>query len=417
MQQKEPRYFSVLELKLDTGERLPCLVDRATWLPCRVATRWVVRYRRLRVQASTLVDNLRILGRGYSWAANVAGFDLDQFLLNGSTLTPRQIESLAVYLQAGGREPNQSQLADEVGSEIPIRYVSASFYDHQIEVLENFLVWTLDNVNRGGQNTLTLAQLSAERSRLHYLFHSLHTNTSPSQRYNPLESPDIDAIRAVLKPTRNNEGQWIWPEHGFSQQTRLRNWLMFETALQLGLRRGELLKLRLDSLPRGSGDSILVMRHVDDQHDHRTKEPAVKTTERSLPLPDPSISNLRFLFRSYLTSAPPLGRVRGKTPYLFVTQWGPHIGAPLSKDAADDIIQQLGSLSGVTPLSWHRLRHTWAECIAAELLDEPGGQDALMYLGGWTNESSPQRYIQNAQRHRANGLLRDRQLTLYDPEV
>jgi hypothetical protein len=39
----------------------------------------------------------------------------------------------------------------------------------------------------------------------------------------------------------------------------LRNWLMFEIARELGIRRGELLKLRLDSLPRGADDGIRIL--------------------------------------------------------------------------------------------------------------------------------------------------------------
>jgi len=36
--------FSVHHLVLDSGERLPCLVDAVTWIPARVAQRWAMRY-------------------------------------------------------------------------------------------------------------------------------------------------------------------------------------------------------------------------------------------------------------------------------------------------------------------------------------------------------------------------------------
>src|SRR6266571_4657060 len=67
----------VLTVVLESGERLPCLVDRATWIPARVAMRWAVRYRRYRVQFSTLENNLRTVGRTYAWAESVGGFDLE----------------------------------------------------------------------------------------------------------------------------------------------------------------------------------------------------------------------------------------------------------------------------------------------------------------------------------------------------
>jgi hypothetical protein len=64
----KPVPFTVLNVMLDSGERWPCLVDSATWIPVRVAMRWAVRYRRYRVQASTLANNLRVLARVYLWA-------------------------------------------------------------------------------------------------------------------------------------------------------------------------------------------------------------------------------------------------------------------------------------------------------------------------------------------------------------
>lgn len=101
--EKPDRTFSVLNLVLENGERLPCLVDAKTWIPTRVATRWAVRYRRYHVQSSTLTDNLRILQRIYTWAETQGQFDLDDFLTSGQRLNTRQIESLVHYLRTKGR--------------------------------------------------------------------------------------------------------------------------------------------------------------------------------------------------------------------------------------------------------------------------------------------------------------------------
>src|SRR5258708_31720046 len=106
--------FCVLRLVLDTGERLPCLVDRETWLPIRLATRWAMRYRRYRRQSSTLADNLRILGSLYAWARMSGGFELDDYLTQGNTLTSRQIEAFASTL----RQPDTfNELGPTVASE------------------------------------------------------------------------------------------------------------------------------------------------------------------------------------------------------------------------------------------------------------------------------------------------------------
>jgi integrase len=191
----------------------------------------------------------------------------------------------------------------------------------------------------------------------------------------------------------------------FSPHTRLRNWLMFEVALELGIRRGELLKLRLDSLPRGADDGIRILRRPDDPHDSRSKEPAVKTAERVIP----ASRNLLAAIRAYLSYPQPMGRVSGKSPYLFVAR----SGSPASMDTADDVISAIGGHSGVLPLSWHRLRHTWAERMAEAFAGQPNGMDRLVYLGGWTNPHSATRYIQRALARQAKEAVRSYHRTLY----
>jgi hypothetical protein len=69
-------------------------VESATWLPARVATRWAVRYRRYRVQSSTLANNLRVLARVYRWARETGSGELDNRLTCGEALRNREIESL-----------------------------------------------------------------------------------------------------------------------------------------------------------------------------------------------------------------------------------------------------------------------------------------------------------------------------------
>ena len=348
--------FSVLRLVLDSGERLPCLVDHETWLPARVATRWAMRYRRYHTQSSTLAGDLRILGSLYTWARTSSGFDLDEYLTQGNILTPRQIEAFAstlrlpeLFMDTNIKGLGPIQNAPNVSSPL----IDAGTFDHSLSITEQFLMWSLDSMNCGGLSRLTLEQLTAERAQLDYLFRSLRIGARPSERMEPLEEQEISQIWKVIGPTCETQGRWVFPEHIFSEYTRLRNWLLFETALELGARRGELLKLRLDSLPRGSDDGIRVLRHPDDPADTRTKEPAVKTAERVIPASRP----LLLALRAYLTLPPPLGRVRGKSPYLFVT----NVGQPLSLDRVDDIIQDISRYSGISPLSWHRLRHTWSE--------------------------------------------------------
>ena len=381
--------FIVLNVVLDSGERLPCLVETATWIPVRVATRWAVRYRRYRVQSSTLANNLRVLAHVYRWAREMTAYDLDDHLTGGETLRGREIESLANSLRVKASNP-----ALDTGA-----------FDHQLAVVEDFLKWSLDSENRGGQHALSLEQLAAERGWLQEVFRSLRVGARSPDRIEPLEEAQVEAIRCAIGPRQGSKGTLLFPA-SFSPHSRLRNWLMFETALELGIRRGELLKLRLDSLPRGGEDGIRVLRRPDDPHDSRAKEPAVKTAERVIP----ASRNLLAALRAYLTYPQPLGRISGKTPYLFVAR----SGSPVSIDTADDVIVAIGRHSGVTPLSWHRLRHTWAERMAEMLADQPNGMDRLVYLRGWTNPLSARRYIQRALARQAAEVVREYHRKLYN---
>ena len=142
------------------------------------------------------------------------------------------------------------------------------------------------------------------------------------------------------------------------------------------------------------------MRLPDDPLDSRRREPAVKTGERAIPT-DPPIPRV---LRAYLTLRPPLGRVAGKSPYLFTTR----SGDPVSIDTANDIINAIGRRSGID-LSWHRLRHTWAEKAADVYLSKPNGLYQFMHLGGWKSERSVRHYAQRAIAKQAEQRWRDYQ--------
>ena len=254
--------YTIIHLKLDSGERLPCLVESETWIPARVATRWAVRYRRYRVQSSTLVNNLRTLRQVYNWAETVGNLSLDDFLTTGGILDARQIESLAFYLRTGGEATVAGIILPAGSDQQPEGFPSPSTFDHQLAVAEDFLIWALDSANRGGSSSLTLEQLYDHRIRLSEIFRSLRIGAAQSRRKEPLTDDAVKRIREAITPETDQQGRFLTNDKGcllfssgrFSKETQLRNWLMFETSLELGLRRGELLKLRLDSLPRGNKD-------------------------------------------------------------------------------------------------------------------------------------------------------------------
>ena len=78
----------------------------------------------------------------------------------------------------------------------------------------------------------------------------------------------------------------------------------------------------------------------------------------------------------------------------------------------------VGKHGGIAELTWHRLRHTWAESLAKELFEQNGIEERaiekLRYLGGWSENSlTPFQYIRNAIKESANQFLRKRNDRMY----
>lgn len=379
--------YTVRLFVLSTGERLVTLINQATGLPTRVANRWIIRYRRNRVQPSTLKNDAHILKWVYIWASTKLFIDLDEFLLEGKILDPLQVHSLASFLR----------------SRFGHRF-SGHTYNRALYTSHNFFDWALYSYNRGGIASGTIEQLLHERQLLKLIIDTHLLPLRKSQRRAPLSDIEVQQIRSVIEPKSGDDGSLILIETVFPLKTFLRNWLMFEFALRLGLRIGEILKLRLDSFPNGTY-IVKVKRIPDDEEDSRTNEPAVKTQPRDLELTRSLVLGLS----TYLSGPRSIKRRAGKTPYLFVTE----DGNPLSRDRAQEIIEAIGRYSGISNLTWHRLRHTWAENMADFLLDQPNGLEQLKYLGGWSKPESAMHYIQNAIRRKSNEALRRYQEALY----
>jgi integrase len=95
-------------------------------------------------------------------------------------------------------------------------------------------------------------------------------------------------------------------------------------------------------------------------------------------------------------------------------------GRPLASSSADHIIKQIGKYAArlldcdktldeqvraqmkerLLAISWHRLRHTWAESAAVSLFSKhgDGAWAILKEWGGWSSEEAMLRYIEHARR-------------------
>jgi integrase len=248
-------------------------------------------------------------------------------------------------------------------------------------------------------------------------FSSLRAFRSRGQRKEPLDSDQEVALERLIGPERRHDGKYALPlrfsdSNPWKPHTRLRNWIGYRFARELGLRRGEVGKIRIDDIRAVKGHSVVVVRRrPHDPADTRVSgnRPKVKTVERELPISDLLASALRQYQHTLLQDG---GRRGARTTYLLVAT----NGAALSGSSLDAIWIAVRRKLGRN-MSWHVLRHTWAEEIADDLLKEHEGKldsselvlGILRELGGWTPTSStPFLYIRNAMKKRGNEYLRKR---------
>lgn len=397
----ERRRFRVIPVRLNGpsgSEVLPTLVDAETWLPPAMALRWVVRSRRWECMPNTLAGNLRAIGLLYQWADAHLGQDLDAFVESGATLTGGQLDSLVAYLRTRVADDELARLKPGSSPSLATLGVVA-------RPVRNLLKWAADPQTRGGRGIVDPLELSAYRTRLDLLFAPALAQNGPTERIRPLADGEDERLRELVSPLRAADGRLLLPfrfrsDNPFEPETRLRNWLMYQLARELGFRRSEILALWISDIESGSPAIVSVRRRPNDAADTRRDPASVKRGERALPPSD----LLRAGLRAYQTTRWPVGRVGVNTPILLTSSVS---RAPLAIRSASHVIETLGRAARIDDLCWHSLRHTWAEEVATDLLTDHNGDEertlaVLCQLGVWSNTSpTPKHYIQNALRREA----------------
>jgi integrase len=382
-------------------ELVPTLVDQRTGLPPRLALRWVMRSRRNAVGEKTLADDLRAASLLYSFCEDELRLSLDDIFADGHRLNAGELEQLIAYLRSGRGSSGLRALATT---------------GQLISNAERFLRWLAKPIDRGGKTFVSPTELVLYHEQLHLTFADLRAFRSRGNRIQPLSSDDDVVLANLIAPLRRKDGRHEIPlrfsdENPWHPSTRLRNWIGYLLSRELGLRRGEVGKVCVGDVRNVQGPCLAVRRRPHDPSDTRTSSnrPKVKSLERELPLSNLLGSAIRQYCNTHLKDG---GRRGAQTPYLLVAA----SGDPISGTSLDAIWNAVNGRLELN-LSWHSLRHTWAEETADDLLEQyQGTADAsdivlgiLRELGGWAPQSNtPLAYIRNALKKRGNAYLRKR---------
>jgi integrase len=165
------------------------------------------------------------------------------------------------------------------------------------------------------------------------------------------DAPSKEAMDRLLEVIKPGAPDNPWDDFGL----QVRNQLLVHLMYALGLRRGEVLGLKIGDHIDFRGKRLLIARTFDDPEDPRRHQPATKTRDRWLPLKDGLIDMLQ----NYVI------RIRIKVPkarkhqFLFVSHQS---GRPLSASGESKVFDQLRQCVADLPrqLTNHVLRHATA---------------------------------------------------------
>ena len=380
-------------LRLESGERLPVLMA-VSGMPLFRPMVWLSTMRRTSRAANTLHADLQAVKRLYDWAA-AAEINIEQRMLDGRLLSTAEMASLvAVIRQAADDARHPSNRQPRI-AHLPAMVCSQTA-GNRLHVIAEYLGW----LAREGCTRLSSEETAVRLSLRDEMATQLKAMTPKNRGRSGIgerEGPPQDVVRRLLDVIEIDHSENPWGDVGL----RMRNRLLIHLLYALGLRRGELLALRIEQIDFRTG-ALTVVRAADDQDDPRLYQPLAKTRDRVLPLKESLIQALE----EYVLHVRPKIPGARRHSYLLVSH---QTGQPLSLASANKVFTALRQRVEGLPenLSPHLLRHAWNDAFSA-LMDErkvapEREQQMRSMMMGWSPTSGmaatyTKRHVRNAAR-------------------
>lgn len=371
--------YRVERVRLESGERLPLLLNADTGIPLFKPTLFIVTELRATNKASA---TLQQAARSIMVAHQILDYldvDLDERLADGRMLSVSEIDAmvdLAGLTQEGldglvavGIKALRSQRVVSLekarmrtAMSVPPAQVVAQTKAIRLMYIRDYFEWLAryqllrldprDPVHKALSETaqVVISQLMAR----------IPTGNSTNDL--AARQGVSEEVRArILEVTHPDSPENPWK----NQHARIRNQLVFMWLLELGIRKGEFLGVRLEDINLRTGE-VMIARRADDPTDPRSDEPNTKGNARLLAMGDA----LADLTRAYVQGPRKAFIGARKNPFLVVSTG---TGKPLSKAAISKMFVELRrKVSGLPEqLSAHVLRHTWNDRFS-EFMDQSG---------------------------------------------
>ncbi len=389
--------YVVRTLRLSSGERLPVLIDTRVGVPLFMPTVYsLTQVRGRNLAANTIEQTLRHIVVLLLFLEQ-RSIDIEARFQEGCILELAEIESLArvcslplpdvvaLGTQGVSAKPARVTSLERVRHHQPDvapKAVHSDWAASRVRVIADYLSWLTKAQLLALPNSSAAFQVLEPTRQIVVSTLLARAPADRSRSVVGLREGLSDEISArVLRVTAKDSPENPWT----SEFTKCRNELVFRWLHSFGLRRGELLNVKVSDIDFRK-ETVTVVRRADAPEDPRNEQPTVKTRDRVLPVP-PDLCRMTHDYvvhaRRHLVGA-------RRHEFLVVAD---KTGAPLSLSALNKCFAFLRTHIPDLPddLSPHVLRHTWNDAFS-ETMDrmktpEPDEQKMRSFLMGWSETS------------------------------
>ncbi|MDC7701626.1 tyrosine-type recombinase/integrase [Vogesella indigofera] len=385
-------------ITLANGERLPLPVERASGMPLYKPTLFILtEVRQRNLATATILRTLRELVVFFDFLSE-HDIKLEERMKTGQILSLWEIDALARRCREWAGESDHIdtyqpslQEANVLSLEkarmhrsktIP-KVVAPQTTANRIRTIHAYLEWLTSSYLSG--HALTPELNAMLRVAAADVLGSLRQRIPKSKGRNILGQREglpneiLERILAVIDPA-SSENPWR------DRFVRSRNVLIIYLLRTLGLRRGELLNIKISDIDFRKNE-ISILRRPDDPTDPRIHQPRVKTRERILPLSESLVSSIE---HHILHERARIPRAK-KLAFLFITE---RTGQPMSLASLNKLFRVLRTRLPDLPedITPHILRHDWndefSERMDAKKIPEAEELRYRSYLMGWSPTSN-----------------------------
>ena len=367
------------------GERLKLLVDRSSGVPLFYPNLYVTSQIRGGAKSVATVQSfITSMKVFYSWCAEYS-IDIESRWKSGEWLKAWEIDSLrdhcSLTLRGGGKPTKvvniklaKREMSRTVGS--PTKYVRMTF-------IAGYLKWLAEVMGAAKSDKKQKADVESMYKSIKAHRPKKKGRSDTAREDKGLDPVLLQEVLEVSKPGHEKNPYHCYP-------VQVRNASIIALLHYLGVRRGELLNIRVDDIDFVANE-IRIVRRADSSLDQRVYQPLVKTEERLLPISDKLAERLG----EYVTKIRTLYPKARKHPYLFVTQKsGPHQGQPLSNSGFGKLMTALQNVAeDYSQVHAHAFRHSWnysfSKTVDNSSSEVSSAREEQMrsYLMGWKETS------------------------------